>query len=114
MMINKKTTGGRNGYGAKLANIFSNKFIVETYDPSVKKYYKQIWTNNMTQTTLPIIKTCKKKESYTKITFYPDFNKFGMLSLDADILALFKKRVYDIAGTTDKNLKVYYNGINYF
>jgi DNA topoisomerase-2 len=28
----KKTTGGRNGYGAKLANIFSSKFIVETQD----------------------------------------------------------------------------------
>lgn len=26
----KKTTGGRNGYGAKLANIFSTEFIVET------------------------------------------------------------------------------------
>lgn len=26
----KKTTGGRNGYGAKLTNIFSTKFIVET------------------------------------------------------------------------------------
>ena len=28
----KKTPGGRNGYGAKLANIFSTEFIVETAD----------------------------------------------------------------------------------
>ena len=28
----KKTVGGRNGYGAKLANIFSTEFIVETAD----------------------------------------------------------------------------------
>ena len=28
----KKTTGGRNGYGAKLANIFSTEFTVETAD----------------------------------------------------------------------------------
>ena len=28
----KKTTGGRNGYGAKLANIFSTKFVLETCD----------------------------------------------------------------------------------
>jgi len=28
----KKVTGGRNGYGAKLANIFSSEFIVETAD----------------------------------------------------------------------------------
>ena len=30
----KKTTGGRNGYGAKLANIFSTEFVVETADGS--------------------------------------------------------------------------------
>jgi DNA topoisomerase-2 len=28
----KKVTGGRNGFGAKLANIFSTKFVVETAD----------------------------------------------------------------------------------
>jgi len=33
----KKVTGGRNGYGAKLANIFSSKFIVETADAKNKK-----------------------------------------------------------------------------
>lgn len=33
----KKITGGRNGYGAKLTNIFSTKFIVETADSKLKK-----------------------------------------------------------------------------
>lgn len=33
----KKITGGRNGYGAKLTNIFSTKFIVETADAKQKK-----------------------------------------------------------------------------
>jgi DNA topoisomerase-2 len=28
----KKVTGGRNGYGAKLANIFSKRFTIETAD----------------------------------------------------------------------------------
>ena len=28
----RKVTGGRNGLGAKLANIFSSEFIVETVD----------------------------------------------------------------------------------
>ena len=28
--LEKKVTGGRNGYGAKLANIFSTEFTVET------------------------------------------------------------------------------------
>ena len=35
----KKITGGRNGYGAKLTNVFSEKFIVETADGSMKKYF---------------------------------------------------------------------------
>ena len=36
----RKVTGGRNGYGAKLTNIFSKKFIVETADKKQKKLYK--------------------------------------------------------------------------
>jgi DNA topoisomerase-2 len=36
----KKTTGGRNGYGAKLANIFSTKFILETGDTKSNKHYR--------------------------------------------------------------------------
>ena len=36
----KKVTGGRNGYGAKLANIFSTKFIIHTADSSNGKIYK--------------------------------------------------------------------------
>lgn len=33
----KKVVGGRNGYGAKLTNIFSKKFIVECNDHNTKK-----------------------------------------------------------------------------
>ena len=36
----KKVTGGRNGYGAKLANIFSTKFVIHTADSSNGKIYK--------------------------------------------------------------------------
>ncbi len=35
----KKVTGGRNGYGAKLTNIFSKRFLVETQDSKTKKHY---------------------------------------------------------------------------
>ena len=57
----------------------------------------------------PKVKSTKKKEDYTKITFKPDLERFGMTHLDSDIIALMKKRVYDIAGTTPKNLKVILN-----
>lgn len=38
----KKTTGGRNGYGAKLANIFSTEFTIETADGQRQRRYKQV------------------------------------------------------------------------
>ena len=44
-------TGGRNGYGAKLCNIFSTKFTVETSSKEYDKAFKQEWTNNMAKTT---------------------------------------------------------------
>merc|ERR1719446_1781014 len=43
----KKVTGGRNGYGAKLTNIFSKRFTVECGDAKRKKHYKQVFENNM-------------------------------------------------------------------
>ena len=84
----KKVTGGRNGYGAKLCNIFSKKFIVETSCKETKKYFKQTWTNNMSKTQDPVIKP-NKDEDFTSITFYPDLEKFGMNSLEDDVILKF-------------------------
>lgn len=44
----KKVVGGRNGYGAKLANIFSHRFIVECGDGKIRKKFKMVWRSNMT------------------------------------------------------------------
>lgn len=38
----RKVTGGRNGYGAKLCNIFSQEFTVETGDSNKGLKYKQV------------------------------------------------------------------------
>ena len=109
-----KTTGGRNGYGAKLANIFSSKFTVETYDKERKLKYKQIFSNNMHKTNEPeITNITTNMDEYTCITFYPDLAKFKMDSLDDDIVSLLCKRVYDIAATNlalGPKLNVYLNG----
>lgn len=40
-----QVTGGRNGYGAKLANIFSTEFVVETCDGTRQKRYRQVWNH---------------------------------------------------------------------
>lgn len=106
----KKVTGGRNGYGAKLANIFSTKFVVETCDGKRKKRYKQVFEKNMSVKNSPQIKDCKASENWTSITFRPDLERFGMEELEDDIVALMRKRVYDMAGILGKTVKVYFNG----
>lgn len=106
----KKVTGGRNGYGAKLCNIFSTEFIIETADCRVGKKFRQIFNNNMSIKHEPEISNYPRSNSeYTKITFKPDFAKFGMTSMDQDLVALFTKRVYDLAGVV-QNVKVFLNG----
>lgn len=102
----KKTTGGKNGLGAKLANIYSKKFVIDIVDAENKKSYYQVCEDNMYKINPPVVKSCNGK-SYTKISFIPDYEKFGLDGLTDDIVALFKKRVYDIAGCTNNNVKVF-------
>lgn len=104
----KKTTGGRNGYGAKLANIFSTEFTLETADQKNGKKYTQTWTKNMSQVGKAKITSWKSAE-YTKITFKPDLEKFGMQQMDDDLEGIFKRRVYDLAGCVP-GVKVFLNG----
>ncbi|RIB16059.1 DNA topoisomerase II [Gigaspora rosea] len=104
----KKVTGGRNGYGAKLTNIFSTEFIVETTDTTAKKKYRQVFKDNMSVKQNAKLTSYSKKEEYTEITFKPDLAKFGLTELTDDIIALLKKRVFDMAGCS-KNVKVFLN-----
>ncbi|KAI0041498.1 type II DNA topoisomerase [Auriscalpium vulgare] len=105
----EKLTGGRNGYGAKLANIYSTSFTVETADKDSKQKYKQTWTDNMRKCGKAKITSNARGEEYTRITFSPDLNRLHMDSIDADAESLLKKRAYDMAGTV-KDIKVFLNG----
>ena len=107
----KRVTGGRNGYGAKLTNIFSTFFSVETIDTKRKRKFYQEFTDNMSNRTKPVITELKQvTNSYTKIVFKPDFEKFGIVKLTDDMIGLFEKRVYDLAGTLE-GVKVYLNDV---
>ncbi|TKR76455.1 hypothetical protein L596_017588 [Steinernema carpocapsae] len=103
----KKVTGGRNGFGAKLCNVFSSKFTLETSTKEYGKRFKQTWKDNMTKD-----KDCEISkatgEDFTKVTFTPDLAKFKMTQLDDDIIALMYRRAFDIAGST-KDVKVFLN-----
>jgi DNA gyrase/topoisomerase IV subunit B len=106
----KRTTGGRNGYGAKLTNIFSTKFSVETVDGERKRKFYQEFTDNLGARSKPKVTQLKTDapKTYTMITFHPDMAKFGMEGMTPDVVALLTRRVYDIAGIHPK-VKVYFN-----
>lgn len=51
-----------------------------------------------------------KGEDYTCVRFQPDLKLFGMTELTTDTIALFTKRAYDMAGCTNKKVRVEVNG----
>jgi DNA topoisomerase-2 len=100
----QRVTGGRNGYGAKLANVFSSKFNIKISDG--KKIYMQTWTNNMSKVEPPTIVTSTDKICpYVSITFYPDLKRFGG---PGDFEKLAEKRAWDTAMWCSK-AQVYFN-----
>jgi len=74
-----QVVGGRNGFGAKLANIFSTEFVVETCDGKRGRRFRQVFRANMSAKGEPVITACKATDNWTCITFKPDLAKFGMV-----------------------------------
>ena len=105
----KKIVGGKNGFGFKLVLIWSTYGSVETVDHIRGLKYTQEFRNNLDIICAPIITKASKTKPYTKVTFRPDYQRLGLDSLSPDLVALLKKRVYDISAVTDKTLKVKYN-----
>jgi len=115
-------TGGRHGYGAKLTNIFSNRFTVDIYNSTLLQRYTQQWSSNMHTCEPPELTTGEANTgipassgNYTSIAFEPDLRRFnlhkpppspsdGSTSLTnlADpllgTLAMMHRRAFDVAG----------------
>lgn len=102
-----KTTGGIHGLGAKLTAIFSSYFKVEIGDPINKKSFKQIYKNNLSKRSKPIIKDYNKPIGYVKITFIPDLIYFKIERLNNNVISMMHRRVYDLSALTRPNIKVY-------
>ena len=131
----EKVVGGKNGYGAKLTNIYSKYFCVESVDRFRKKRVTVRYHDNMKKFTgtvySPTIDDEEEEEEeeggshvtvesytgepYTCVTFIPDYKRFGGVDsgldgLTDDIVAIMKKRVYDAAAWTDHRVRVSLNG----
>lgn len=105
----EKIIGGKGGYGLKLTNIFSKHFNIETIDHYRQRIFTQNFKNNMLEKEKPTIRSTTKNP-YTKITFLPDYERFGLKKgLTDDMYELFKRRTIDAAACTNKNVGVYFN-----
>jgi len=104
----KKITGGKNGFGFKLVLIWSKYGSVETVDHNRGLKYFQSFEDNLNVIQKPKITKCKSKP-YTKVTFRPDYERLQLPNLSQEMVKLFQRRVYDIAGITPKDVKVKFN-----
>ena len=98
----QRVTGGRNGYGAKLANVFSTKFWIVVSDG--KKTYRQMWHQNMSKCDPPIIENTSDGV-YVRVGFTPDIKRFGG---HGDFFKVAEKRTWDTALWCPKS-RVYFN-----
>ena len=108
----KKIVGGKNGFGFKLVLIWSTYGRIETVDHVRGLKYVQEFHNNLDKLDPPKITKASTAKPYTKVSFKPDYQRLGIQGLTTDMLALLKKRVYDIGAVTDhsiKKVKISYN-----
>ena len=107
----KRVCGGRNGYGAKLANIYSKWFSVIIKDPGTKQEYHQEWFDNMSTCYVPKIKKFNGATASVSISFKPDWSRFGMKDMENGIYKIMEKRVWDANICTSPNCKIKFNGV---
>ena len=102
----ERVVGGRNGYGAKLTNVYSTKFSIKIKDGENKSVYTQEWSDNMKKCRPPKIKKYAGTTSSVCVSFIPDWVRFGMTEMDDSIYKIFEKRVHDANICTSQNCKV--------
>ena len=105
----KRIVGGKNGFGFKLVLIWSTWGKIETVDHIRGKRYIQEFNNNLSTIDKPKITKASKSKPFTRVSFKPDYKRLGLEQLTPDIIALLKRRVYDIAAVTDRSVRVKLN-----
>lgn len=88
-----RQTGGKNGLGVKLCNIFSTAFAVTVVHQ--KKKFTQAWSHNMSTRGDAHIAACRGADRVT-VTFTPDLRRFGCTTLNATMRGILTKRCLDV------------------
>lgn len=95
-----KDSGGQNGEGASLVNLFSKKFTVKTSDGI--KAFTGIWENNMSVHPEPNIRTTTSKRGFTSVQWTPDYPRLDMKKLDTDNYLMIVRRAFEVAACNPK------------
>jgi len=104
-----REVSGKNGVGVKCTNIFSSYFSVTGVDPEKQLKLTQEWSENMTKTTKPKIKSSTLINGYTEVKYIPDFKRFNLSSYPKEIYFIFKKLVVDVSALLP-NINVWFCG----
>jgi len=106
----QRVTGGRNGYGAKLTNIYSKAFNLTVKDPTNHLQCTWKWSDNMSKLSPAKPTKYSGKDGEVSITFVPDWPKLSMAGLTEDFYSVIEKRVWDTAVCSRSGLKVSFQG----
>lgn len=93
-----KVSGGLHGVGASVVNALSSHMIVEIKRDG--KIYRDEYKDGGIPVTplvgglLPVVGSCKKTDTGTKVTFYPDATIFETVEFKADTI---KKKLKEVA-----------------
>lgn len=76
--------GGINGLGAKIANVHSTLFVVETVDGATRRHYRQEFRNRLDEICPPTITSLAEARTagfqsvpHTKVSFTPAYKELG-------------------------------------
>lgn len=104
-----KVSGGLHGVGASVVNALSSKMTVEIHADG--KIYRDEYRDGGHPVTplaaglLPIVGSCRKSDTGTKVTFYPDASIFETVEFKADTI---KKKLKEVA-FLNKGLTIFFH-----
>jgi DNA topoisomerase II len=103
----QRMSAGKNGYGAKLCNIFSKKFIIDVRTNGVR--YVQRWSENMLNREEPDITTSEDDDQaadYVQVQYLIDFQRFGREEYMANDIYLMARTAYDYTCSVKAPVKI--------
>jgi DNA topoisomerase-2 len=105
-----RTTGGRNGLGAVLTNIWSSTFSVEIVDPVHGKTLTQTFRDNMSECGSASVTALACKRGKVCVSYVPDYKRLKVDPAQDFLVDLLRTRTLEVAACARKGVAVDFNG----